>query len=176
MKRVGQGALCGYEMAAARLTQEVEYRLFSYARLKREVCEYRESCMEGSRAPLEERVQKSRRGSSTEHNALRLVEPSQQMKEKMRWVTVIERAWEEMRYFSPEHARVLEAVYGLTRPPTSKPQARSAYARYALMEELHISQTTLYNRKNTCITWVKALALHRGLLCPDLELPAFEKK
>lgn len=161
----------GYELAAARMTQEVEYRLFSYAHLKKEVREYRNACLEGSRAPQEERVKAAPRGSCTEQNALRMMEPGGKMKEKMRWVAVIERAWEEMRYFSPGHARVLEAVYGLTRPPNSRPQARSAYARYALMEELHISQTTLYNWKNTCIAWVKALALHRGLLCPDMELP-----
>lgn len=170
MNRLWEGNCDGYATAAARMSQEVEYRLFSYARMKREVREYRESCLEGSRAPQGERVKQSLRGSSVERNALLLMEPGAQMKDKLRWVAVIETAWEEMRQCAPEYARVLEAVYGLTRPETSKPQARSAYARYSLMEELHIGQTTLYNRKRACIEWVKALALYRGLLCPEMKL------
>lgn len=93
--------------------------------------------------------------------AINMAEPPEQIAYYAKWVSVIEKAMNEMEYFTPEYCRLLKGYFGL---------GCNSRGRVFLMHELNISQTTLYAWKNICVDWVKALAVYRRLINPELEL------
>lgn len=157
-----------YNRAARRMHEEVERQLGLYRQHKQEIQAYRQSALNGTRAAQGEYVRGSLPGDPTAIGALKLLEPDAPILQKAAWVEIIDKARYEMRHFAPELARILTVCYGLDKKRAGGARMDPG-TRYRLMEELSISQTTLYNRRIACVEWVKALALYRGLLCPEMK-------
>lgn len=95
----------------------------------------------------------------TSMSAINMAEPPEQIQQYVEWVSVIKKAIDEMEYFAPEYCRLLKGYFGL---------GCNSRGRVFLMHELNISQTTLYAWKNICVDWVKALAIYRRLINPEI--------
>lgn len=153
------------------LAFEVEWRIAQYYTMQNEVRAYEESCANGHNARIgAASVQTNRINDPTATGALRLLEPSAAICEMRDWLWVIDKARDEMHYFAPDLERILQVLLMPARNKHANGNRTPSNARYALMEELCIGQTTLYAKRNACIEWIKALALYKGLLDPQLRL------
>lgn len=151
------------------LCYEVEWRISQYHIMQREVRAYEEACMKGTEYHVSaEYIQSNRKGDPTALGALHLLQPGELIREMRDWLWAIDKARDEMHHFAPDLEKILVAfLLPKKREKTGSIQIKSN-KRYELMHELNIGQTTLYNRKNACIEWIKALALYKGLLDPQL--------
>lgn len=157
-----------YQEAARHMFLEVEKHLYAYRQMKQELEAFElRQVQPGRPEPIVSRC--TTPADPTGNHAVSLAQPPAYMEAYRKWISVIEQAYEEMLYFSPELARVMHAFYGMDKRNGRKKQD-AAHIRISLMHELNISQTTLYNWRNTCVEWVKALAIYAQLLTPTLSL------
>ncbi len=156
-----------YSEVSRHLFSEVERRLFAYQQMRREIASYEKDRIYTPSLHSGEQHRSSQMPDPTAHAGIALADPSPRIMLLQSWLGVIDKARGEMQRFAPELARILTVFYGLDRLH-GRPSRESARVRIQLMMDLNISQTTLYNWRNTCVEWVKALAIHKGLLNPEL--------
>lgn len=102
-------------------------------------------------------------GDPTASDAVRAAEPEDNIRRMQGWVWAIEQAWDMLKRDAPHKARLMELLFGLDGELAAE---SGGSRREELLDELHISEPTLYRWRDDILHAVMAGAIEAGVLSP----------
>ena len=148
-------------MKTRRIRELIFLQLRQYNNTKRMLCEYEELGLKAR--PLGERARTGLYGDPTASDALRLLEPNEEIKRMQGWVWAIEEASAMFKRDAPHKAQLMELLFFAD---TGDTPSDSCARREILLDELHISEPTLYRWRDDIMQAVMAGAIEAGVLSP----------
>ena len=144
-----------------RIRELIFLQLRQYNDTKRMLLEYEELGLKAR--PLEPRAKTNAYGDPTATEALRRVEPNEEIKRMQGWIWAIEEALAMLRRDAPHKAQLMELLFFTD---TGDTPSDSCARRELLLDELHISEPTLYRWRDDIMQAVMAGAIEAGVLSP----------
>ncbi|MDE4542275.1 DUF1492 domain-containing protein [Thermoanaerobacterium sp. R66] len=131
--------------------KEIEWHLYHYFDLKREVKEYREKVLNSS-TPLFGKVGEgqSYHSDSTAIKALMLAKPPKEIEEYEKWFTIIEKTIQKFKNTDKE--KLLQLIYF------------DEEGREYIQKRLHIERATYFHWKDEIILYIALLAAQENLI------------
>ncbi|HWR23250.1 MAG TPA: hypothetical protein VN366_07200 [Feifaniaceae bacterium] len=148
-------------MKTRRMRELIFLQLRQYNDTKRMLGEYEELGLKAR--PLVPRARTGLYGDPTAADALRLLEPNEEIKRMQGWVWAIEEALAMLKRDAPHKAQLMELLFFAD---TGDTPSDSCARRELLLDELHISEPTLYRWRDDIMQAVMAGAIEAGVLSP----------
>ena len=139
-------------MKPGRMRELICLQLQQYNTCKRMPEEYEAVSLRAR--PIEALRGKGGHGDPTAADALRVLEPGDDIRRLQGWVWAIEQTWDMLKNDAPQKARLMEMLFGLKGEAGENGGRREDF-----MEELHISEPTLYRWREDILHAVMAGAI-----------------
>jgi|GEM_PF-3730567 len=148
-------------MKPRRIRELVFQQLRQYRDTKRMLAEYETLGLKAR--PIGASRPAGGHGDPTAADALRLLEPDEDIKRMQGWVWAIEQALSLLEREAPHKAQLMELLFFADTGDTPSDSCRR---REDLAEELHVSEATLYRWRDDIMQLVMAAAIEAGVLSP----------
>ncbi len=148
-------------MKAGRMREMIFLQLQQYNTTKRMLEEYETVTLRAR--PTEAFSGKGGHGDPTAADAIRLLEPGDDIRRMQGWVWAIEQAWDMLKRDAPLKARLMEMLFSLGE---EEAVGAAGSRREEFMDALHISEPTLYRWREDIVHAVMAGAIEAGVLSP----------
>ena len=148
-------------MKTRRMREVIFLQLRQYNNTKRILEEYEELGLKAR--PLEPRTKTGLYGDPTASEAIRQIEPNEEIKRMQGGVWAIEEAQAMLKRDAPHKAQLMELLFFAA---TGDTPSDSCARRELLLDELHISEPTLYRWRDDIMQAVMAGAIEAGVLSP----------
>ena len=148
-------------MKAGRMREMIFLQLQQYNTTKRMLEEYEAVSLRAR--PSEALSGKGGHGDPTAADAIRLLEPGDDIRRMQGWVWAIEQAWDMLKRDAPLKARLMEMLFSLGEEEAA---TGGGSRREEFMDALHISEPTLYRWREDIVHAVMAGAIEVGVLSP----------